>query len=225
MDTLAAIAPWLLFAFGHSERRTCVGAWPRVCHSLGMRETNLAPGFLLAMPQLADPNFARSVVLMLEHNDAGSFGLVINHPSQASAREVLDELSIEWTGPEDAVAYRGGPVRPGTGWVLHEPVAGWPPPDGRDGTIEITRGIWLSTSMDRLRALVADAPTRLRIVLGYSGWGAGQLAKEMTEGSWLHADVNPELVFETPDDMIWSQALRSLGIANPDSIVAAAGVH
>ncbi len=190
-----------------------------------MRETRLAPGLLLAMPQLDDPNFARAAVLMIEHGDEGSFGLVINQPTQATAREVLGGLEVPWAGPAEAVTYCGGPVSPSTGWVLHEPIAGWPTPDGSAGTVEIAPGVWLSTSLDRLRLLAREAPPRLRILLGYSGWAAGQLAVEMARGSWLHADLDPDLVFDAPPDQIWSRAVRSVGIANPEAIVPAVGVH
>src|SRR5258707_406400 len=87
-----------------------------------VESANLAPGLLLAMPQLADPNFSRAVVLMIEHNEHGSFGLVINHPSPIKASELLDSLEMHWHGDDAAVVWAGGPVSPSTGWVLHEPV-------------------------------------------------------------------------------------------------------
>ena len=114
-----------------------------------MHETSLAPGLLLAMPQLADPNFSRSVVLMIEHSPQGSFGLVINHPSPIKASELLDSLEMSWHGEDSAVVWAGGPVSPSTGWVLHEPMQVAQP---GQGTIEITSNISLSTSPDRLRA-------------------------------------------------------------------------
>ena len=84
--------------------------------------TDLAPGLLIAVPQLDDPNFARSVVLMIEHNDRGSFGLVINQPSEVTASELLDSLAMRWAGDAQTVVWSGGPVARSTGWVLHEPV-------------------------------------------------------------------------------------------------------
>src|SRR5437868_10182116 len=103
------------------------------------------------MPQLADPNFSRAVVLMIEHGEAGSFGLVINHPSPIRATELLESLEMSWHGEASAVVWAGGPVSPSTGWVLHEPV-GIATPD-TNGTIEITSTILLSTSPDRLRLI------------------------------------------------------------------------
>ena len=118
------------------------------------------------MPQLADPNFSRAVVLMIEHSEQGSFGLVINHPSPIKASELLDSLEMSWCGEDSAVVWAGGPVSPSTGWVLHEPVGGTQP-----GTIEITSTISLSTSPDRLRAIANQPPRNVRLLLGYSGWG------------------------------------------------------
>src|SRR5580704_17107047 len=109
-----------------------------------VESANLAPGLLLAMPQLSDPNFSRAVVLMIEHSDVGSFGLVINHPSPIKAAELLDSLEMSWRGEDNAVVWAGGPVSPSTGWVLHEPVGLAPASSG--GTIEITSTISLSTS-------------------------------------------------------------------------------
>ena len=181
----------------------------------------MAPGLLLAMPQLNDPNFRRSVVLMIEHGSQGSFGLIINPPSSIKASELLDSLQMSWAGEDSAVVWAGGPVQPSTGWVLHEPVGIAEP---GQGTIAITSSISLSTSPDRLR-LIANAPPRnIRLLLGYSGWGPGQLEAEMSQGAWLHATPDPDLVFDTPADTMWESALRSLGI-NPESLFVSRGVN
>ena len=187
-----------------------------------MESANLAPGLLLAMPQLADPNFSRAVVLMIEHGDQGSFGLVINHPSPIKASELLDSLEMSWRGEDTAVVWAGGPVSPSTGWVLHEPVGAALP--GASGTIEITSTISLSTSPDRLRAIASSPPRNVRLLLGYSGWRPGQLAQEMARGAWLHTAVDQRLVFETPADEMWEEAMRSLGI-NPRDLFSGRGVN
>ena len=194
---------------------------------MSMTQTNLAPGLLLAMPQLVDPNFTRSVVLMIEHGEDGSFGLVINQPSPNRAAELLESLDMEWNGRADEVVWAGGPVAPTTGWVLHEPVDGLESTQGlgSSGTVEVSPAVALSTSPEKLRALAASPPRRLRLLLGYSGWAPGQLATEMTRGSWLYADADPALIFDTPPDEIWTRAMASLGIANPESVVQGRGVH
>ncbi|HEY0253822.1 MAG TPA: YqgE/AlgH family protein [Kofleriaceae bacterium] len=187
-----------------------------------MDASNLAPGLLLAMPQLADPNFSRAVVLMIEHNEQGSFGLVINHPSPIKASELLDSLEMSWRGEDNAVVWAGGPVAPSTGWVLHEPHA--IAVANTEGTIAITSTISLSTSPDRLRMLANRPPRNVRLLLGYSGWGPGQLAQEMARGSWLHTNADPKLVFETPPEDMWDAAIRALGV-NPADLFASRGVN
>jgi putative transcriptional regulator len=187
-----------------------------------VESANLAPGLLLAMPQLADPNFSRAVVLMIEHSDEGSFGLVINHPSPIKATELLESLEMSWQGDDRAVVWAGGPVSPSTGWVLHEPI-GLALANGR-GTIEITSTISLSTSPDRLRAIANQPPRNVRLLLGYSGWGPGQLAAEMARGAWLHTAADPRIVFETPPDAMWEAAMQSLGV-DPGDVFAGRGVN
>ena len=190
-----------------------------------LKETQLAPGLLLAMPQLADPNFARSVVLMIEHNDEGSFGLVINQPSTMTAETLLSALEIEWKGNASELVWRGGPVMPTSGWVIHEPTSDTVHHSPEDsGTVQVTDQLSLSTSKDRLTAIATTPPKHMRLLLGYSGWGAGQLAAEMASGAWLHAEASPQLVFHTPHADIWEAALQTIGV-NPQTIVHGAGVH
>ena len=199
--------------------------------SIEVTERTLAPGLLLAMPHLVDPNFHRAVVLMIEHNDEGSFGLIINRPMTMSVSQLLVALDMTWRGDTGAVVWTGGPVMPTSGWVLHEPSARV----GRgaatlqagleaDGTVSFAAGLDLSTSPDKLRLIAEAPPERTRFLLGYSGWGPGQLADEMARGSWLHADPDPELIFETPAEVLWESALRSLGVS-PEAIVQGSGIH
>jgi putative transcriptional regulator len=186
-------------------------------------QTSLAPGLLLSMPQLIDPHFTRAVVLMIEHGDGGSFGLVLNQPSPIKVRELLESLDITWRGDADATVWTGGPVSPTTGWVLHEPVEGL---DERvpDGHVAVTDALSLSTSPDRLRVIADEPPRRVRMLLGYAGWAPGQLAAEMARGSWLHVDATPELVFEAPAERMWELAVRTLGI-DPEAVVQGRGIH
>jgi putative transcriptional regulator len=189
--------------------------------------SSLAPGLLLAMPQLQDPNFTRSVVLMIEHGDSGSFGLVVNQPSPIKAVELLDSLGMPWRGDRDAVVWSGGPVSPSTGWVLHEPYDALPATAklGDGATIHVGPGIALTTSPDGLRTIADAPPGRIRLLLGYSGWAGGQLAAEMARGSWLHAEADPEVIFDAPPEEMWARAVASLGITNADALVQGRGVH
>jgi putative transcriptional regulator len=183
------------------------------------------------MPHLLDPNFTRAVVLMIEHNDKGSFGLIVNQPSDMTVSTLLQVLDIEWCGKSDDRVWTGGPVMPSSGWVLHQPTAVVGPgaadlQEGLEhsGTVDVAPGLSLSTSPDKLRALAAEPPTRTRFILGYAGWGPGQLAQEMTRGSWLHADIDLDLIFATPHEQMWEAALRTMGV-DPEAIVQSRGVH
>jgi putative transcriptional regulator len=195
-------------------------------------EAKVAPGLLLSMPHLMDPNFTRAVVLMIEHSDEGSFGLIINQPLDLAVAELLEQLELDWNGEPDEPVWSGGPVTPSTGWVLHTPVTDdfeVDPDDDDDddgiaSTILIAPGISLSTSPSMLRAIAGDPPAHVRFLLGYAGWGPGQLAAEMVRGSWLHAAVTPELVFVTPPERMWHVALRSIGV-NPETLIPGHGVH
>ncbi len=183
-------------------------------------ELRVAPGLLIAMPQLADPNFHRSVVLMIEHQSEGSFGLIVNRPSKNRLSELLAPLAIRWRGNPEAVAWWGGPVQPESGWILHEPVTGLV----NETTSEVAPGLLLSSAPSVLRSLSEHPPGRVRLVLGYAGWGPEQLEGELREGAWVNSDVTADLVFNTPSDELWEAAVRRIGI-EPQSLVPASGVH
>ena len=183
-------------------------------------EITVAPGLLIAMPQLSDPNFHRSVVLMIEHQEEGSFGLIVNRPSENRVIDLLESLEIVWRGSPDDVAWWGGPVQPETGWILHEPVAEL----GDQITREIAPGLHLSSAPQALRILANKPPKRIRFILGYAGWGPEQLEGELADGSWVNSDVTAELLFDTAPDDVWHTAVRRLGI-QPESLVPASGVH
>ena len=184
-------------------------------------EISLAPGLLIAMPQLQDPNFRKAVVLMLEHDERGSFGLVINRPSEARLSDLLDGIEIEWKGPINEAAWRGGPVQPETGWILHESI---PELADVDGTLQVADDLFLSSAPSALRLLAERPPRHLRFMLGYAGWGPGQLEEELTAGAWVNAEASAELLFDTPSSSVWDESLRRMGI-DPSALVPAAGVH
>ena len=200
-------------------------------HWAAVNEIDLAPGFLLSMPQLADPNFTRAVVLMIDHDDSGSFGLIVNHPSEIAVAELLQAIESEWGGGEGEKVLAGGPVMPSSGWCLHTP-SEWIHDYSDElqtalevsGSMRIRDELFLSTSEEKLRALASDPPEDIRFLLGYSGWGPGQLASEMARGSWLHADLDLDILFHCPPDEMWERALASLGI-DPEAIVQSKGIH
>jgi putative transcriptional regulator len=183
-----------------------------------MEKRGIAPGLLIAMPQLVDPNFVRSVVLMVAHGEDHSFGLVINRPTRIAMTDVLEPMGMSWTGPRSASVWWGGPVMPRSGWVLHSGSPHAP------AALRLGERLHLSTSPDELRALAQDPPESLHFLMGYAGWGGGQLEGELAQGSWLTADADPELVFSAKPESTWDAALRSIGV-EPSMLFIAPGVH
>ena len=183
-------------------------------------ELQVAPGLLIAMPQLRDPNFDRSVVLMIEHRTEGSFGLVINRPTRTPIGDLLRSIDVDWQGTARDVAWSGGPVQPETGWILHEKA------DGLDslGTREILPGLFITSAPDALRELAKHPPRRVRFLLGYSGWGPAQLERELTETAWVNSDVDADFLFDTPAEQMWEAALRRMKVT-PGALAPAHGIH
>ncbi len=177
----------------------------------GTRRDWLAPGFIAAMPQLDDPNFRRTVVLLLRHDDDGAFGLVINRPVPLSVAELCRSQEIVYRGPADLSVYGGGPVQGESHLlVLHgdSPLH----PEGGEDELEIVPGVFLVTARQGLEALAGRGTPRLRCFLGYSGWGAGQLEGELAEGTWVPLEANDALVFASDPERVWELALRHGGI-------------
>jgi putative transcriptional regulator len=177
---------------------------------------SLAPGFLIAMPRLNDPNFERSVVLMIEHNEVGSMGLVINRPMELSLDDVgkSQKLAVAARHGPDAV-YQGGPVEPYRGFVLH---------DGANVSEKTTLvpGLYLSVTSDSLEPLLTEHGGRLRFCLGYAGWGPGQLARELREGSWLFTEAQADAVLHKEAGQMWEDTIKSMGF-DPAMLLAAQG--
>jgi len=178
----------------------------------------VAPGLLVAMPQLRDAHFHRAVVLMLEHGPEGSMGLVVNKASPITLSDVAEGQSLELpTGREEQQVFAGGPVEGHRGFVLHD--ASWPAEK-----TEIVPGLYLSVTLDSLRPLLKDDSARLRFCLGYAGWGAGQLERELADGSWLYAEANgPQLLSEEPGQL-WERTVRSMGL-EPSLLMSGGGFN
>jgi len=174
------------------------------------------PGVLVAMPQLLDPNFERSVVVMVEHDHRGAVGLVVNQAIEHACSAVCDELALPWPGAADAQLLRGGPVEPQGLWMLHDD--GW----GFEETMRVCPGVAVSRSREAIARMCAAREARLSLLVGYAGWGGGQLEREILEGSWLVAPCSAELVFEWPRAEVWTLALRSLGV-DPAHLVGGQG--
>lgn len=165
------------------------------------------PILLVAMPQVLDPFFHKSVVLLLAHEEEGSFGFIINRSTGIKVDEILEGLEVGWRGDGDTVAYFGGPVQPQLGTVLFTPgeVEG-------EASTEVLPGLSLTQHVGDLSQLAETPPDHFRLLLGYAGWGAGQLIEEILRNDWLTAPVQPELVFAADPEQVWGEALRSVGV-------------
>lgn len=176
--------------------------------------SDLAPGILIAVPQLDDPNFARSVVLLVEHNESGAMGIVFNRPSDVSLADIGREH--EMTVHEGAgQAFVGGPVQRERGFLVHRRA------DVTD-SVKLEEGVFLSVSTDALRELLSGDPAAYRLCLGYAGWGPGQLEREMVAGGWLNSAISSQRIFDTPAEKIWEAVIRDLGI-DPAFLVQGGG--
>lgn len=175
---------------------------------------NLTNQFLIAMPGMADDRFAGAVVYLCEHNDQGALGLVVNKPVDINLGELFEkiDLSLEDAALAAQPVYFGGPVQTERGFVLHDAQ----PADeatAYSSTLTVPEGLAMTTSKDVLEAIArGEGPKRVLVTLGYSGWGAGQLEDELGRNGWLTVQADPRVIFDTPVDERYAQALALLGI-------------
>jgi len=172
------------------------------------------------MPQLQDPNFHRAVILLIEHGEEGSFGLVLNRSTDVIAAEICASLDIPWRGDPGFQIRCGGPVQPDSGWVL----SGVTDPEIEREFNEVVVGVHFTSSIETLRCVALTQPKHLRLFLGYTGWGPGQLDAELAHGAWLTAPADAHNIFEIEDGLLWTRVLSDLGI-NPATLVVMPGVH
>lgn len=163
---------------------------------------NLAGRLLIAGPTLLDPNFVRTVVLVAQHGEEGSLGVVLNRPAELTVGDAVPELTDVLDGSEHM--WVGGPVQP-TGVVV---LAEWEDPDPSAGLV--VGDIGLLAARSDVEDL-AGAARRARVYAGYTGWGPGQLDSELEREDWIVADSLPEDVFTEEPGELWSAALRRLG--------------
>ncbi len=182
------------------------------------RDDSFAPALLLSMPQLNDPNFQHTVVLLCQHTDEGAWGLVLNRPTGKYAAIAGSETALAGTSSGLEV-WVGGPVELERGCLL----LGAMPEDGE--AVRICEGLFLSGSPALLQQLM-DAPPRprTRLFMGYAGWGPDQLEEELRQSAWLISDVDLDLVFDTEPSAMWEAAIRRLG-ADPGTLQMSSGVH
>lgn len=174
--------------------------------------------FLIAVPQMGDPNFSKSVVLILQHGEEGALGLVINRPTEITLDRFAEGQKISChKSLSQKVVFRGGPVQIERGWILHA-----------DDSVEekqlVVPGLYVSTGSLALADLMGRDGRPFRLYLGYAGWGAGQLEKEMIEGAWITAKADSKYVFETDSDRIWNRILTDMGV-DPNRLMVGTGLH
>ncbi len=174
-----------------------------------MSDTSLTNHLLIAMPTLADPNFSQTITVICEHTKAGALGIVVNKPLPMRLSDVLEQMNIA-PGNEIIAAQpvlRGGPVYTDRGFVLHRPGGKW------DHSHKVSDTVQVTTSRDVLAAMArGEGPDDAFIALGYAGWEAGQLEREIKDNSWLSMPIDARVVFDLPYEERWSAAWRFLGI-------------
>lgn len=172
-------------------------------------DTFLANQLLIASPALDDPNFARAVTLVCQHDDEGAMGLVINRRSEYTLGEVLQQmhLSTDDAHLREQLVLSGGPVHPERGFVLHNDAREW------ESTLRVADGLYLTTSRDILAAMAAGlGPEHAIVTLGCAGWGAGQLEYELGENTWLTAPADAGVLFDMPLEQRWQAAGGLIGV-------------
>lgn len=171
--------------------------------------TSLTSQFLIAMPNLGDPNFSRTVTLLCQHNEQGALGIIINRPSSMKLGDILHhmEITVSDTTCQKTQVFSGGPVQPERGFVVHSPSTNW------DSSLVISDSISLTTSRDILEAIAVDeGPDKAFIALGYAGWGENQLETEMVNNAWLSTPFTQDILFDTPVKQRWNAAAEQIGV-------------
>lgn len=183
-----------------------------------MPSNSLAGRFLIAMPQMSDPRFARTVVFLCAHGEEGAMGLVINKlADNISFEDLLDQLEIEDTTINALSVLNGGPVETGRGFVLHSRDY------FQDGSIEVTDKVAMTATVEILRAIAEGGGPRKRLLaLGYAGWGQGQLESEIQANGWLVSEADEDILFSLDLETKWSNALATLGV-DPGALSGTAG--
>ena len=172
---------------------------------------SLEHNLLIAMPSLENSWFEKTVIYVVEDNEQGSMGLVINLPHKFNIGELLEHFNIDVNEHHPryfAPVLMGGPVDVERGFILHDDVGEW------RSSMPLPDKLAMSVSEDLLEAMAREeGPKNTLVCLGFAGWSPGQLAQEMQENSWLNIPFNYSLVFETPIEQRWEVALGTLGIS------------
>ena len=179
-------------------------------YNSGVMYANLTNHFLIAMPNMVDPNFSGSLTYICEHNDRGALGLIVNRPGDITLGTLLGQADITLNNDEwkSVPVYKGGPVQTDRGFVLHSPVGSW------QSTLAVNDVAGLTTSRDVLLSMVAGkGPEKMLVAIGYAGWAAGQLEQEIKQNGWLTVEADLDVVFNMPPEARLNAAMGLLGIS------------
>jgi len=178
-----------------------------------VENVNLTGHFLIAMPAMTDPYFAKSVTFICDHNENGAMGVVINRPIDMTLDALFEQIELQLSDPAaNMPVYFGGPVQTDRGFVLHHPAGSW------QSTISVNDGIALTASRDILEAVAQGAgPQKILITLGYAGWDAGQLEEEISQNAWLtvrspDARSQDSIIFDIANADKFDAAMHLLGV-------------
>ncbi len=164
----------------------------------------IAPCLLVASPLLLDPNFLHTVVLLIEHDDQGAMGVILNRPLPLTLVKICEESQLVFGGDPDVPAWRGGPVDPQRGIILMR--GGLPTEE--DTVLDFTD--FVSFRKDLLESLLMDDTATYRLFLGYSGWGPNQLDAEMEQGAWVRLPLHPEWLLTDDSKGLWQKAIQAI---------------
>jgi putative transcriptional regulator len=174
-----------------------------------MSEINLTNHFLIAMPAMTDPFFAKSLTYVCEHNDQGAMGIVVNRPISLTLSELFAQINMPLKPAEleDVLVHFGGPVQTDRGFVLHDASGPW------QSTLHVNDNIGLTTSKDILQAVgEGQGPQHMLVTLGYAGWSEGQLEQEIAANAWLSVPASEHILFDLPAEERLPAAMALLGI-------------
>lgn len=171
---------------------------------------SLTGRMIIAMPNIGDPRFERSVIYLFAHQRHGAMGLIVNRVTDdIDFTELLRQLKLDVEEDAQEIAVRfGGPVEVERGFVLHSPDY-----HREEATLKVDDEISMTATVDVLRAMAAGrGPKRALFALGYAGWGPGQLENEIRQNGWLHCEADLDLVFDEADDTKWTRAMAKIGV-------------
>ena len=171
---------------------------------------SLTNQFLIAMPAMADPFFAKSLVFICEHTDNGALGIIVNRPLDMTLAKLFEKVDLPLTQGDfqQRPVYFGGPVQTDRGFVLHRPLGGF------QSTLKIHDELGLTSSRDVLQKISVEGdPNDILVTLGYAGWSAGQLENEIAQNAWLTAPADEAIIFAMPPEARVPAAMQGLGIS------------